>query len=86
MTKKPTAEKPLSKWTWTIILHDERVVVLTTGELNALKKMYRENRKGGPLYRPSGVRYDTLANLVSKGVLMRVNGVHYFTDGVLPPA
>jgi hypothetical protein len=72
---------------WTITMHDETVVKLTTGELNAIKKLVKANGRTGPQPAPRGVRKDTLANLVSKDVLrIGADGVHYFREGILPPA
>jgi hypothetical protein len=47
----------------------ERAEKLTGGEVVALVKLVRTNGINGPLWRPEGVRLDTVRNLYRKGYL-----------------
>jgi hypothetical protein len=79
----------MAKRTRQVKLADGRIVTLTTGEVNAIKRYVAMNGEAGRgpegrQYNPGGVSYLTRRNLVEKGVFeMTTAGVPRFAKGVL---
>lgn len=60
-------------------------VRLTLGEIEALRRYAKMNGRatGKVLYDPGYVRYDTVANLVRKGIMIRnERGLNFWAPGV----
>jgi len=70
-------------------LANGRILRLTIGEINAIKAFVKMNGKNGSgpkhiQYSPGSIKYSTVDNLISKGVMeWVVQGVPRFVEGVL---
>ena len=79
----------MAKHTRLVELADGRVVRLTAGEINALKRFVKMNGEHGSgpegyQFDPGSVSYLTVQNLVEKGVMeMTEAGVPRFAKGAL---
>lgn len=62
-----------------------KTIGLTVGEVNAIEKMARHNGTDPETvqYGPGRVSWNTVSNLVRKGVLRREDPFHYFVEGLL---
>jgi hypothetical protein len=58
---------------------------LTIGEVNAIERMARQNGTDPDQIQhgPGHVNWNTVSNLVHKGVMRREHGLNYFVEGLL---